>query len=246
MLCPHHCAPSLAVLASINVAFHVVRLALGVSLEQAMDANWVIRPAVRLCCFCLSAASVALPPPHPAPLWVGVCCQVEENGGTAASGVCHESDLPSNGNLCCCSAASSAGCQPARSAPPGLQEGEQAFWELWGLFNISDWQLRLGPHPHMHLPAVCGLACTPPLHPRVGLGRPDANRPCPPTNPLQHTFLCCRSGIYFPAMAQQVVKALGLALVRLVGKGLAHLPGMQCGAPCLQMRAWPDSGAHAL
>lgn len=34
-------------LAAINVLFHIVRLALGVTLEQAMDANWVIRPAVR-------------------------------------------------------------------------------------------------------------------------------------------------------------------------------------------------------
>ena len=35
-----------AVLVAINVAFHVGRLLLGVSLEQAMDAEWVIRPAV--------------------------------------------------------------------------------------------------------------------------------------------------------------------------------------------------------
>lgn len=30
----------------INLAFHAARLALGVTLEQAMDASWVIRPAV--------------------------------------------------------------------------------------------------------------------------------------------------------------------------------------------------------
>jgi SulP family sulfate permease len=81
------------VLAAINVLFHAVRLALGVTLEQAMDANWVIRPA----------------------------------------------------------------------------EGREPFWELWGLFNISDLQL---------------------------------------------------SGIYFPAMAQQVVKTLGLALVVIFGSAM--------------------------
>lgn len=36
-----------AVMLLINLAFHAARLALGVTLEQAMDANWVIRPAVR-------------------------------------------------------------------------------------------------------------------------------------------------------------------------------------------------------
>ena len=38
--------PVCAVLLTINVLFHLVRLALGISLEQAMDAHWVIRPAV--------------------------------------------------------------------------------------------------------------------------------------------------------------------------------------------------------
>ena len=41
---PAACLP--AVLAAINVAFHLGRLVLGVTLEQAMDANWVIRPTV--------------------------------------------------------------------------------------------------------------------------------------------------------------------------------------------------------
>ena len=36
------------VLVATNLAFHAVRLALGVSMEQAMDAHWVIRPAVSL------------------------------------------------------------------------------------------------------------------------------------------------------------------------------------------------------
>lgn len=36
------------VLIAIVLAFHIVRLILGVTLEQAMDANWVLRPAVRL------------------------------------------------------------------------------------------------------------------------------------------------------------------------------------------------------
>ena len=51
--CIEECVPPLlphAVLAAINVLFHIVRLALGVTLEQAMDANWVIRPAVRCAC----------------------------------------------------------------------------------------------------------------------------------------------------------------------------------------------------
>lgn len=44
-----HCLMVLpaAVMLLINLAFHAARLALGVTLEQAMDANWVIRPAVR-------------------------------------------------------------------------------------------------------------------------------------------------------------------------------------------------------
>jgi hypothetical protein len=35
-----------AVLAAINLLFHAVRLALGVSMATAMDHQWVIRPAV--------------------------------------------------------------------------------------------------------------------------------------------------------------------------------------------------------
>ena len=43
---PPAALPVPAVLAAINVAFHLGRLVLGVTLEQAMDAKWVIRPAV--------------------------------------------------------------------------------------------------------------------------------------------------------------------------------------------------------
>lgn len=38
--------PQPAVLAAINILFHLVRLAMGVTLAQAMDAQWIIRPAV--------------------------------------------------------------------------------------------------------------------------------------------------------------------------------------------------------
>lgn len=82
-----------SVMLLINLAFHAARLALGVTLEQAMDASWVIRPA----------------------------------------------------------------------------EGEQFFWQLWDLFNIKGWSL---------------------------------------------------SGIYFPAMTDQVVKMLGLALVVIFGSAM--------------------------
>lgn len=135
-----------AVMLLINAAFHVARLALGVTLEQAMDANWVIRPAVR---------GVAVG------VRVGWGHGLAQDGRVRGRGV-------GGPRLAASAGAGSAGLVPAcdllagglggANGCPALvgcgercclllratQEGEQYFWQLWDLFNIKGWSLRQG------------------------------------------------------------------------------------------------------
>ena len=160
--CPPACLACAAVLAAINVAFHLGRLVLGVTLEQAMDAKWVIRPAV-------SGAKngggeerveVGISTPHRSTcrrlcrsakqrvwIWcVHICSPPYLAGAASYHSVPVEKPC---GKMWVLVHAWSRPCIPAASGrPPScVQEGTQKFWELWELFNISDLSFRCLPWP---------------------------------------------------------------------------------------------------
>jgi hypothetical protein len=187
------------VLVAINLAFHAVRLALGVTMEQAMDAQWVIRPAV-------SPTQPAGPASTAAPARRGEV-------------FCLES-------------------MPPLPPPthPSLQEGVSRFWELWGLFNIHDLSLRClqGGVEARNGRGVLGQlswgssveeqaspACALPKF----IPRPDSLAGCVRSPPLRPALQPAAggpscSGIFWPALTDQWVKMLGLALVVIFGSAM--------------------------